>query len=777
MVCVAAVGCGELVVRSGPDAGPAPDGLRDGTASDAGSGAVTDAHSVLVPRGDGAVWDDSGDDAASGPGSDSGDSGRETEARLSVDRLGNGSGRVWSRPAGLDCGPTCSAGFPLRSTVTLVAEPDSSSTLVSWSVPECGTDSECSVDARDELVVSVRFDRKTHRVDVRRVGDGEGLVFSTGGEIECGSSCEATYPAGSTVILTAAPGPSDRFGGWSGACSGELPSCSLIVDRDLDVGAAFDRDRVSLSVSWIGDGLGVVESSDERIACPPSCSASYVAGERVTLTAHPDAATAVFGGWQGACAGNDDCALELDESKSVLARFDLTRLDLTLAGAGRGTVTVLPGNTRCTQSCSLPFDSGTEVTLVAEPDGIDHFESFSGACGGSGSICRLTLNGPSLVTAQFRRPNPPVVNGQAADLVLGQPAFHVGVANNSDLPGLAQMWSPRSCHADGTRLFVGDALNARVLVWDTEPTAHGAPATLVLGRPTDTPPFPPVEPTWDNGDRELGPYLGALAVHESQLFVADAWNSRIAVWSGIPESLVLPPPALGFVLGQPSFTTAHRTVSASEYNKPRGVLFAGEGRMLVVDSQNNRVLIYNRPPSTLGMHPADGLLGQAAWDADAVEPVSASSMNYPMDAFYDSIEGRLYVADTGNSRVLVWNGLPTQLGAPADLILGQAAESDHEPNRGGSAGPLTMRGPRGVFVHSGSLFVSDGPNHRILVWTPPPTRVDEPPTRVLGQSGFTSTSFGPSSAQFDAWGLCGSGRHLYVNDYAQNRVLRFVLNP
>ncbi|MCB9652926.1 MAG: NHL repeat-containing protein [Deltaproteobacteria bacterium] len=785
------VGCGELVVRSKADSavagaeGDAEANGRPGGDSSDGAVEAVDVDGGVGGRGDGMVGGDSGDDADAAPKDDAardsdaaaGDRGQGLTARLSIDRVGTGSGHVASRPNGLDCGATCSAEFPDPSTVTLVAEPDANSTLVSWSVPECGADLECTVEVREQRVVSVRFDRRVHRLNVRLGGDGEGRVLSTTGEIDCGPTCDATFLSGSSVVLTADPGASDRFGGWSGACAGDLPACTLTIDRDLDVGAAFDRDRVSLSVSWTGDGQGVVQSSDERIACPPTCSASYAAGEQVVLTANPDPVTTVFDGWSGACAGKADCELTLDESSSVLARFNQTRLDLTVDGAGRGTVTILPGNTRCSQSCSLPFNTGTEVTLVAEPDGIDHFELFSGACSGSDPMCRATLEGRTSITARFRRPNPPVVNGQAADLVLGQPAFDTAVVNNPDLPGLAQMWTPRSCYADGIRLFVSDALNARVLVWNTEPTTNGAAATLLLGKPTDTPPIPATEPVWDNGDRELGPYIGGLVADESRLYVADSWNSRIAVWNSIPQSLTIPPPPLGFVLGQSSFSTAHRTTSASEYNKPRGVFFGAGGRMLVVDSQNNRVLIYNRAPSTLGMHPADGLLGQTAWDGDGVEPVTASSMNYPMDAFYDTGDDRLYVADTGNSRILVWNGIPTQLGAPADLILGQAGPSDHEPNRGGPAGRLTMRGPKGVMVHAGSLFVSDGPNHRILVWTPPPTRPNEPPTRVLGQSSFESTSFGATQSQFDPWGLCAAGPHLYVADHTQNRILRFALSP
>jgi YVTN family beta-propeller protein len=56
-------------------------------------------------------------------------------------------------------------------------------------------------------------------VTVLRTGNGIGEVRSSDSRILCGTACQAEFPQG-TVTLTASPGSSSSFGGWSGDCNG-----------------------------------------------------------------------------------------------------------------------------------------------------------------------------------------------------------------------------------------------------------------------------------------------------------------------------------------------------------------------------------------------------------------------------------------------------------------------------------------------------------------------------------------------------------------------------
>jgi hypothetical protein len=78
-------------------------------------------------------------------------------------------------------------------------------------------------------------------VDVSVVDQATGSVTSQPAGIEACSTagCTATYPEGSMVTLTAAPGPGFFFQSWSGHCSGTSTTCTVRLDRARTVGATF----------------------------------------------------------------------------------------------------------------------------------------------------------------------------------------------------------------------------------------------------------------------------------------------------------------------------------------------------------------------------------------------------------------------------------------------------------------------------------------------------------------------------------------------------------
>ncbi len=60
------------------------------------------------------------------------------------------------------------------------------------------------------------------------------------GIIDCGSTCSAEYPSGTTLTLTATADPGSVFAGWSGDCEGVGNTCQLTVTRALNVRATFN---------------------------------------------------------------------------------------------------------------------------------------------------------------------------------------------------------------------------------------------------------------------------------------------------------------------------------------------------------------------------------------------------------------------------------------------------------------------------------------------------------------------------------------------------------
>ena len=103
----------------------------------------------------------------------------------------------------------------------------------------------------------------------------------------------------------------------------------------------------------------------------------------------------------------------------------------------------------------------------------------------------------------------------------------------------------------------------------------------------------------------------------------------------------------------------------SFFNHPMGVASDGT-HFVLADTRNNRLLIWNEPP--LSNEPPDLVIGQKNFYAN--EPGTANDkLRWPVGVAASN--GKLIVADTYNNRVLIWNEFPTTNGEPADLVLGQ----------------------------------------------------------------------------------------------------------
>ena len=145
---------------------------------------------------------------------------------------------------------------------------------------------------------------------------GTGTITSSPTGINCPATCAASFPQGTQVTLTAAPGSSSAFAGWSGACSGS-GNCSVTIAAATAVAATFNPGyQLTVSVS----GTGTVTSSPAGINCPTTCSAGFPQNAQVTLN-ETAGTNNVFSNWSGACTGGGACSLTLSAAASVSAAF------------------------------------------------------------------------------------------------------------------------------------------------------------------------------------------------------------------------------------------------------------------------------------------------------------------------------------------------------------------------------------------------------------------------------------------------------------------------
>ena len=151
---------------------------------------------------------------------------------------------------------------------------------------------------------------------------GSGTVNGVNGQINCGGACTTTVAMGATVTLAAIPPSNAVFSGWSGACNGAQPTCSVTVNDALNVTATFTP-IFTLSIGRGGNGTvtgnpGVLST---KINCGGSCSAKFMQGTTVTLTATP-APGLNFVNWTGSCSGiAPTCDVTITKDTQVQANF------------------------------------------------------------------------------------------------------------------------------------------------------------------------------------------------------------------------------------------------------------------------------------------------------------------------------------------------------------------------------------------------------------------------------------------------------------------------
>ncbi len=420
--------------------------------------------------------------------------------------------------------------------------------------------------------------------------------------------------------------------------------------------------------------------------------------------------------------------------------------------------------------------------------------------------------------------NPSSGNGVGASRILGinqQPTqtvpttpvypdqYTLGAVNQN-----SQLVPPLGVFTNGTNVFVCDSPQNRIAIYDLP--ANWPPATTAL-------PSPPIlsvigqnnltsgkvnkaQPLADATTLSL-PLAGAFL--GSELWVVDSNNNRVLAY----------PPQTGL-----TYTAATRLVGQLDfiYSAPnliegREVFFANSGNgsadvaidnttstphLYIADSLNNRVLGFKDARTVQATSKADIVIGQP--------DLFHSGVNYPNGCTVGSgatisclgqnpgnmglnepsgvlvaANGDLYVADTGNGRVLRFPS-PFAPGATlqANLVLGQIGfgPPTQNPSQQNMGFPLGLA----FSPDATTLYVSDNAYNRVLAFTHA-TGSDfvngQLANIVLGQSNFTSTTPAAATSTTPA-SLSGmnapahiavdTSDRLYVADSGNNRVLIFT---
>ncbi len=267
------------------------------------------------------------------------------------------------------------------------------------------------------------------------------------------------------------------------------------------------------------------------------------------------------------------------------------------------------------------------------------------------------------------------------------------------------------------------------------------------------------------------------AIIGNALVVCDTGHHRLMVWNKVP---VEDNSDCDFIIGQPAFDREGRNAkgeaNGATLNVPTGI--ATDGNVLVVaDAWNHRVLIWHSMPKVMNQ-PADVVVGQMDFSgvlANRGEEARANTTNWCYGVAI--IDGNLIIADTGNRRVLIFDGIPAKNDASATMVLGQKDLVTRDENAGADPGPLGMRWPHSVVSLGEKLLVSDAGNNRVMVWEKWPQTQGEPCDYVLGQKDNFSlehnrAAYAPNAKALNMpYGMAAIGDWLIAADTANSRLV------
>ncbi len=201
-------------------------------------------------------------------------------------------------------------------------------------------------------------------------------------------------------------------------------------------------------------------------------------------------------------------------------------------------------------------------------------------------------------------------------------------------------------------------------------------------------------------------------------------------------------------------------------------------RLFVADYGNNRVLVYNlNSDDTISDYEADYVIGQPNFRENA-QARTQSSVYHPYSLLYDRYHQVLYVGEDDEYRIMVFDVSTITNGQNAFAVLGQ---SDFTSNTYSEATESKFRYARGMAYDPARdlLFVTDINNHRVLVFDVASITNGEDAVYVLGQNNFSAISPGVTSSKFyypEGLAYDETTDRLFVSDVLNNRVLVFDLS-
>lgn len=298
------------------------------------------------------------------------------------------------------------------------------------------------------------------------------------------------------------------------------------------------------------------------------------------------------------------------------------------------------------------------------------------------------------------------------DVILGQTDKNATGRNAGETVSATTLQYPSGLWSDGKRLIVADAWNHRVLIWHTFPTENGQAADIVIGQPDFNSNYPNVKGIGSEvNERSLNWCYGVFSDGE-RLWIADTGNRRILHYNHIPLENYA---AADAVIGKKSFQ--ERDYDNQDAIWPYSVKVSADGHLAITDTQYYRVLLWQNWRNAFTQK-ADVIIGQPDFDSNGMNQHSLFPQAHTLSWCYDTYfyKNGIFIADSGNSRMLWFEKTPQSFSATADNVIGKPHFNMGSENLDTIFGTeKTLYWPFSLCIEQDLLVLADTGNHRVMI--------------------------------------------------------------
>lgn len=257
------------------------------------------------------------------------------------------------------------------------------------------------------------------------------------------------------------------------------------------------------------------------------------------------------------------------------------------------------------------------------------------------------------------------------------------------------------------------------------------------------------------GLNTMGTMWGPVLIAQNKLYVADAdtdnGNARILVFDPVPSAMVKRSnlAATAYFVLDPA-----GGAQIGDFSRSYSITLSDDGKFIVADMENGRVLIWNQIPSISGADVngevkiiPDMVIGvTTSFDGNPLPPyvgvdTSTDCKYYLTDLRLAKTFGtKLIVSSHQQSRVSIWNSMPTETSRgcykvngvvyctsdSADMYIGKPDCSNSAADVNGHLSLHELAGPRDFWTDGVTFLISDTNNNRVLFWNKFPVTSDIP---------------------------------------------------